>query len=55
MGYFKHNAMDNPNLTMGAVLTNVGPGVSFGDGEEDPLPTKLGLGLGYLTLEGKAN
>jgi hypothetical protein len=55
VGYFKHNAMDNPNLTMGAVLTNVGPGVSFGDGEEDPLPTKLGLGLGYLTLEGKAN
>ena len=42
-------------LTMGAVLTNVGPGVSFGDGEEDPLPTKLGLGLGYLALEGKAN
>jgi hypothetical protein len=55
VGYFKHNAMDNPNLTMGAVLTNVGPGVSFGDGEEDPLPTKLGLGLGYLALEGKAN
>ncbi len=55
VGYFKHNAMDNPNLTMGAVLTNLGPGVSFGDGEEDPLPTKLGLGLGYLALEGKAN
>jgi len=55
VGYFKRNAMDNPNLTMGAVLTNVGPGVSFGDGEEDPLPTKLGLGLGYLALEGKAN
>ena len=55
VGYFKRNAMDNPNLTMGAVLTNVGPGVSFGDGEEDPLPTKLGLCLGYLALEGKAN
>tara|TARA_Y100000389_G_scaffold24070_1_gene20771 strand:+ start:6523 stop:7461 length:939 start_codon:yes stop_codon:yes gene_type:complete len=55
VGYFKHNAMDNPNLTMGAVLTNVGPGVSFGDGDDDPLPTKLGFGLGYLTFEGKAN
>ena len=42
--------MDNPKLSMGAVLTNEGPGVSFGDGEEDPLPTKLGIGLGYLTL-----
>ena len=41
VGYFKHNAMDNPNLKLGAVLTNVGPGVSFDDGEEDPLPTRL--------------
>ena len=54
LGYFKHNAMDNPNLKLGAVLTNVGPGVSFGDGEEDPLPTRLGLGLSLLTLEGQA-
>ena len=54
VGYFKHNAMDNPNLKLGAVLTNVGPGVSFDDGEEDPLPTRLGLGLSLLTLEGQA-
>lgn len=54
LGYFKHNAMDNPNLKLGAVLTNVGPGVSFGDGDEDPLPTRLGLGLSLLTLEGQA-
>jgi len=54
LGYFKHNAMDNPNLKLGAVLTNIGPGVSFGDGEEDPLPTRLGLGLSLLTLEGQA-
>ena len=54
LGYFKHNAMDNPNLKLGAVLTNVGPGVSFDDGEEDPLPTRLGLGLSLLTLEGQA-
>jgi len=54
LGYFKHNAMDNPNLKLGAVLTNVGPGVSFGDGEEDPLPTRLGLGLSLLTFEGQA-
>jgi hypothetical protein len=55
VGYFKHNAMNNPNLTMGAVLANIGPGVSFGDGEEDPLPTKLGFGIGLLALEGRAN
>ena len=54
VGYFKHNAMDNPNLKLGAVITNVGPGVSFDDGEEDPLPTRLGLGLSLLTLEGQA-
>ena len=54
LGYFKHNAMDNPNLKLGAVLTNVGPGVSFGGGDEDPLPTRLGLGLSLLTLEGQA-
>tara|TARA_S200000501_G_scaffold377479_1_gene436018 strand:- start:1838 stop:2773 length:936 start_codon:yes stop_codon:yes gene_type:complete len=53
-GYFKHNAMDNPNLKLGAVLTNVGPGVSFGDGDDDPLPTRLGLGMSLLTLEGQA-
>jgi len=54
LGYFKHNAMDNPNLKLGAVLTNVGPGVSFGGGDDDPLPTRLGLGLSLLTLEGQA-
>ena len=46
--------MDNPNLKLGAVLTNVGPGVSFNDGEEDPLPTRLGMGMSLLTLEGQA-
>ena len=55
IGYFKHNAMDNPNLKLGAVLTNLGPGVSFDDGEEDPLPTRLGLGMSYLALEGLVN
>ena len=55
VGYFRHNAMNNPNLTMGAVLTNLGPGVGFGDGEEDPLPTRLGFGIGLLMLEGAGN
>ena len=55
LGYFKRNAMDNPNLTMGAVLTNVGPGVSFNDGDSDPLPTRLGFGIGLAMLEGKGN
>tara|TARA_Y100001970_G_C14086612_1_gene777686 strand:- start:663 stop:1214 length:552 start_codon:yes stop_codon:yes gene_type:complete len=55
LGYFKSNAMNNPNLTIGAVLTNLGPGVSFDDGDSDPLPTKLGFGLGLAMLEGKGN
>ena len=54
VGYFKHNALDNTDLKLGAVLTNVGPGVSFNDGEEDPLPTRLGMGMSLLTLEGQA-
>jgi long-subunit fatty acid transport protein len=53
IGYFRHNAFDNPDLKIGLVLTNIGPGVSFGDGEEDPLPTKFGLGSSLLLFEGK--
>ena len=53
VGYFRHNAFDNPNLKIGLVLTNIGPGVSFQDGEEDPLPTKFGLGSSLLLFEGK--
>ena len=29
--------------------------MSFDDGEEDPLPTRLGLGMSYLALEGLVN
>lgn len=53
LGYFRHNALNNPNLKIGLVLTNIGPGVSFNDGEEDPLPTKFGLGTSLLLFEGK--
>lgn len=54
LGYFRHNVFNNPNLKFGAVLANLGPGVSFGDGEEDPLPTRLGLGISMLVLEERA-
>ena len=54
VGYFKHNVMDNPRLKLGAVITNLGPGVSFDDGESDPLPTKLGVGMSLLTPQERA-
>ena len=54
VGYFRNNALDNPNLKLGAVLTNLGPGVSFDDGEDDPFPTRLGIGMSLLTFGGKA-
>jgi hypothetical protein len=54
VGYFKSNVLDNPNLKLGAVLTNIGPGVGFLDGEDDPLPTRLGLGMSLLVFGGKA-
>lgn len=53
LGYHAKGFMENPNLNFGAVLSNIGPGVSFADGEEDPLPTKIGLGLAMMTLENK--
>jgi len=54
VSYFEENFLNNPNLNFGAILSNVGPEVSFDDGEKDPLPTKLGLGVSVLTLESKA-
>lgn len=53
LGYFRHNAFDNPNLKLGLILANLGPGVSFNDGEEDPLPTRLGLGSSLSIMDGK--
>lgn len=53
LGYFRHNAFDNPNLKLGLILANLGPGVSFNDGEEDPLPSKLGLGSSLSIMDGK--
>ncbi len=55
IGYFKRNFMNNENLNIGAVLTNLGPGVGFNDGEKDPLPTRLGVGFSLLSLEKKLN
>ena len=54
VSYFEENFLNNPNLNFGAILSNVGPEVSFDDGEKDPLPTRLGLGVSMLTLENKA-
>tara|TARA_B100000427_G_scaffold328808_1_gene342874 strand:- start:21 stop:956 length:936 start_codon:yes stop_codon:yes gene_type:complete len=54
LGYFRNNVFNNPDLKFGAVLANLGPGVSFGEGEEDPLPTRLGLGISMLVFEEKA-
>ena len=54
VSYFEENFLNNPNLNFGAILSNVGPEVSFDDGEKDPLPTRLGLGVSILTLENKA-
>jgi len=54
VSYFEENFLNNPNLNFGDILSNVGPEVSFDDGEKDPLPTRLGLGVSMLTLENKA-
>ena len=53
LGYFRHNAFNNPNLKLGVIIANLGPGVSFDDGEEDPLPSKLGLGSSLYIMDGK--
>jgi len=43
-----------PGLSLAAVLTNIGPGVSYtGSGETDPLPTTLRLGIAYGLLRTK--
>tara|TARA_B000000609_G_scaffold125729_1_gene99675 strand:- start:831 stop:1763 length:933 start_codon:yes stop_codon:yes gene_type:complete len=53
VAYFRHNALNNPNLKLGVILANLGPGVAFEDGEEDPLPTRLGLGSSLKLMDGK--